>query len=89
MLCGSSSLAEPATHGLQAVLDKALALARAGEDAAAYAIWQSIAQRGESAYLKSLAARQGYASALYNLGVMHTEGRGVSRDNVKAAEHFR
>ena len=84
----SSSLAEPTTHGLQAVHDKALALARAGEDAAAFAIWESLAKRGAAANWKTLAARQGYASALYNLGVMLTEGRGASCDIIKAAEYF-
>ena len=89
MLCGSSSLAAPATHDLQAELDKALALARAGEDAAAFAIWKSLAKRGEPAKWKTAAARRGYASALYNLGVVLTEGRGVPRDENQAAEYFR
>ena len=81
-------MADPATHGRQRLLDKALTLARAGEDAAACAIWKSLAERGEAANWKTLAARRGYASALYNLGVMVTEGRGVSRDEIKAADYF-
>ena len=66
----------------------ALALARAGEDAAAFAIWKSLAKRGEAANWKTSAATRGYASALYNLGVMLTEGRGVPRDENQAAEYF-
>ena len=81
-------MADPATHGLQTVLDKALALARAGEDAAACAIWESLAKRGAPANWKTLAAKRGYASVLYNLGVMLTEGRSVSCDVTKAAEYF-
>jgi TPR repeat protein len=82
-------LAANSNRDLQEVLDEAMALAGAGNDAAALAIWKSIAERGKVANLKTSAAKQGYASALYNLGVLITEGRGEPRDRSKAAEYFR
>ena len=79
----------PTTRSIQVHLDKAMALARAGDYAAARARWTLIVQRIEEAHWKTLATQRVYASALYNLGVMLTEGRGGSRDVTKAAECYR
>ena len=43
----------------------------------------------EAAYWYAVAADRAHASALYNLAVMLTEGRGVSRDDDKPAKFFR
>ena len=78
-----------ATRNIQAELDKAMAFARAGDFAAARAIWTLIVRRIEAAHWRTPATQQVYTSALHNLGVMFTEGRGGSRDVTKAAECYR
>ncbi len=66
----------PAAIPSSATIEEGLKRWRAGDDAAAVAMWQPLAQRGDPA-------------ALFHMGQAYRLGRGVAPDTAQAIDHYR